>query len=349
MNRLNLNIRLLIAFGVLLIGTVLSESFFRKPQTLEFAGSMKQSVELTKKWFSLIGQLKKEKGIKSDANSNVPYNYMIGDEWSEITTSLGSLESKETSTNPDFSALIIRLLHEAGISKGDKAGVILSGSFPSLAVSVLAALQTMEIDALVMSSLGASTYGANQPDATWIDMEKALHKQGGLSYKSALVTIGAGEDSGIGISTEGLSIIKNAALRNDIELYVPGSLKESIDKRVELLKEKGISILINIGGNETAIGNCSHTLGIPNGLHLKLNSCTDETRGIIVRMNELGVPFINMLNIKDLAGQYGIAVSPGIEYASSTNLYAKVKTNKPVIAVISLICLIPVWFLRKRN
>ena len=340
--------RLLIAFGVLLIGVVVSESFFRKSESLEFVSSMNESVELTKKWFSVIEQFKKGKGIKSDALSNVPYNYMIGDEWSEITTSLGSLESKKTSTNPDFSALIVRLLHEAGVSKGEKAGVILSGSFPSLAVSVLAALQTMEIEAYIMSSVGASTYGANQPDATWIDMESELIERGGLKYNSDLVSIGAGEDAGIGLSEEGLSDIRNTALRNKINLYIPGSLKESIEKRVELFKEKGISILINIGGNETAIGNCRHTLSIPNGLHSEVVRCIDETRGLISRMNEIGVPFINLLNIKDLASQYGISVSPGSDYAASTNLFKTTKTNKPVLAIILTICLIPVYILRKK-
>jgi poly-gamma-glutamate system protein len=347
MKRMNLNIRLLIAFGILLTGTVISESFFRKQQPLEYINSMNESVELTKKWYSVIEQVKKEKGITSDALSNIPYRFMIGDEWSEITTTLGSLEAKEISTNPDFSALIVRLLHEAGITKDNKVGVILSGSFPSLAVSVLAALQTMEIDATVMSSVGASTYGANQPEATWIDMETELRDLGGLRYKSTLVSIGAENDSGAGLSEEGLTKIRNAASRNNIKLFIPGSLKESIEKRVQIYKDQKISILINIGGNQTALGDCPHSLSIPNGLHIESKSCSDENRGLIMRMSELGVPFINMLSIKDLAGQYGIDVSPGISYSRSSYLYSETKTNKPVLGIVLAIGLIPIYFLKK--
>lgn len=348
MKHLSLNIRLLIVFGILLTGTVVSHSYVRRSQPLEYTGIMKESVNLTKKWFSIIEEYKKGKGIRSDAMSNVPYSYMLGDDWSDITTTLGSLEAKETSTNPDFSALIVRLLHEAKSSEGDKVGVILSGSFPSLAISVLAALQTMKLDALIMSSLGASTYGANQPDATWLDIESALSKTGGLKFRSALVSAGAGEDRGIGLSPEGLAAIHQAAYRNKVNLYIPSSLKESVEKRFEIFKNNKIKLLINIGGNETALGGCSHSLNIPNGLHSELKGCSDENRGLIVRLNELEIPFINMLDIKNLAIQYGMDVSPGINYAGSTNLFYKTGTNKTILGIILVIGLIPVFILKKR-
>lgn len=334
--------------GILLIGTVVAESFFRKSQQLDFTGEMKESVNLTKNWFSLIDQLKKERGVKSDVPSNVAYSYMLGDEWTEITTTLGSLEAKETSTNPDFSALTVRLLHEAKIKNGDKVGVVLSGSFPSLSISVLAALQTMGIEAVVMSSAGASTYGANQPEVTWMDMESKLIKSGGMKYKSCLVSIGAGEDAGSGLSDEGLQSIRQAAARNDVQLFIPESLMQSIEKRAELFQSAKISLLINIGGSQTMLGNCPHATSIPNGLHSKLATCKDELRGLIARMNEQGIPFIQLLDIRNLAGQYGIAVSPGTSYARSTNLFTTTKSNKPVLVMILLICLTPVYFMGKR-
>lgn len=347
MNRLSLNIRLLIVFGILLIGTVVAELFFRRAQALEYADEMKKSVTLTKDWFSLISQLKKAKGISSDVSSNVANKYMIGNDWSEITTTLGSLEAKETSTNPDFSALMIRLLHEAKVVKGNKVGVVLSGSFPSLAISALAALQTMGIDAVVMSSISASTYGANQPEVTWLDMESELNKKGGLKYRSCLVSMGAGNDVGIGLSAEGIQSIHNAAVRNNVQLYIPESLTESIEKRAAIFNAAKISLLINIGGSQTALGNCPHSTLIPNGLHQNLPSCKDENRGLIARMNEKGVPYIQLLDIKNLAGQYGIGISPGITYAESSNLYQTTRSRKPVLGLILIICLFPIYYLRK--
>lgn len=347
MNRLSLNIRLIIAFGVLLAGTLLAESRFRKQHPLPFMETMTESVELTRRMFKVVEGLKSERNIVSDARSTVPYSFMIGDEWTEITTTLGSLEAKEISTNPDFSALVVRLLHEAGISRGDKVGIVLSGSFPSLAISALSAIQTMGVEAFVMSSPGASTYGANQPDATWSDMESALKREG-LHFNTVLVSIGAGDDAGKGLSEEGLAIIRNVAYRNKIDLYIPVTLKESIDRRVEIFTKEDISLLINIGGNETALGGCSHSLGIPNGLHSKLSVCNDDNRGLIARMNELGVPFINMLDVKDLASRYGIDVSPGTNYSEATGLYNTTTTNKPALGAILMLCLLPILLLRKK-
>jgi len=344
----SINIKLLFVFVVLLTGTILSESLFRKQSPLPYSGTMIESAELTKRMFKVIEKLKSDRNIVSDAMSGVPFSFMIGDEWSDITTTLGSLNAKEISTNPDFSALIVRLLHEADISKGDKVGVILSGSFPSLAISALAALQTMEIESVVMSSLGASTYGANQPDATWADMESALKREG-LHINTVLASIGAGDDAGAGLSDVGLAIIRNAAYRNKVELYIPPTLSVSIDRRVEIFKEAQISLLINIGGNETALGNCPHSLSIPNGLHSSLSVCTDETRGVVARMLEAGIPFINMLDLKDLASRYGIDVSPGMNYSESTSLYETTSTNKKVLGIILFISLMPIFILRKKS
>jgi poly-gamma-glutamate system protein len=347
MKHLNLNIRLLLVFLILLIGTVISLSFFRKQRPLAYAETMNKSVELTKNMFTVIQQLKLDRNIISDTHSNIPYNFMIGDEWSEITTTLGSLEAKEISANPEFSALMVRLMLESGLSAGDRVGVIMSGSFPSLAISALAAIQTIGAEAVVMSSVGSSTYGANQPGATWLDMASALRRHG-LSFNTVLVSIGAGDDAGKGLSDEGFSIVRNAAYKNKVELYIPLTLLESINKRVEIFKNENISLLINIGGNETALGNCAQSLSIPNGLNTTLSACTDANRGLITRMNELGIPFINMLDIKDLASRYGLDISPGASYSESNTLYNSTTTNKPVIGIILAISIIPVLLVRKR-
>lgn len=347
MRSLNLNIRLLIAFLVLLGGALGADTFYRKKRPLKQAEEMHAAAELAQNWFYQIRDLKEEKGVQSNASSNVANSFMIGDEWSEMTSSLGSLEAKEISTNPDFAALIVRFLHEAGLNHGDKVGLILSGSFPSLAISTLAALQSTGMEVIVMSSLGASTYGANQPEVTWIDMEKVLIRRGELKYKSLIVSMGADDDAGLGLFGEGPDIIKRAAQRNDIELYIPESLRESIEYRVEILSNENISLLINIGGNQASMGNCSHTLGIPNGLNTELTHCTHNERGVMSRINEEGVPVVNMLDMKDLASRYGIDGAPGIRYSDSTNLYSHTTSNKVAISIILFICLIPIWFLRK--
>lgn len=152
-----------------------------------------------------------------------------------------------------------------------------------------------------MSSLGASSYGANDPEATWIDIENWLNNYGGLKYKSVFVTFGAEGDTGGGLSDIGIEIMKSAIKRTNRTFYIPNSLKESIDKHIQVLNENHVDILINIGGTHASLGDCIHNTTIPNGYIPKLITCKDSLRGIIYRFAEQGKPIIHFLNIKNLA------------------------------------------------
>ena len=62
------------------------------------------------------------------------------------------------------------------LKSGDEVGVFLSGSFPALNISVLCAIQEYGLKPCVMASIGASTYGANYPEFTILDMIEYLNK-----------------------------------------------------------------------------------------------------------------------------------------------------------------------------
>lgn len=334
MRKLSLNIRLLIVFTVVMIGFVISESCLKDTEEKTYSIKMQQAVELTKKWFRIIQVQKEIRGIESDAKSNIPYRYMLGDDYTFLTTTIGTLNAKEISANPDFAALMVRWIEEANIKPGDKVGIIVSGSFPALAISTLAAMETLGLDIVLMSSLGASSYGANQSNATWLDMENWLIEYGDMKYKSTIVSIGAENDNGLGIIDEGIELIREAAGRNERDLFIPENLMHSINKRVEILVKENVSLLINIGGNQTAVGRCAHSAAIPNGFNEALHLCHDEERGIIQELNSKGVPIINLLNIKDLAFKYGIDISPGKSYAKSSMLFNEKKTNKVALSIV---------------
>ncbi len=333
---LNRNTRLLIIFFVLLTGFIFSNFVCVEFKEVKGVHEMKEAVNLAQNWFEIVKAEKEKRGIHSDAYSGVKNNFLIGDEFTNITTTLGSLNAKEISTNPDFAALITRLLIESGIDKQKTVAVIASASFPALTISTLAALQTLDVNTILMTSLGASTYGANQAEATWIDLENWLIQFGGLKYKSLMVSRGAENDNGFGLWDEGILMMQEAAKRNNIDLFIPESLKYSIDKRLAIMDEADISLLINIGGNQAALGRCVHSASIPNGLNEKIKVCNHNERGLIMEVNEREMPFINLLNIKDLAVEYGMDISPGKHYAGSLELYQE-KYTEPIIIVISLL------------
>ena len=315
---------------------------------LVFSSRMHQAAELCERWFDVVAEVKREKGIAGDSHTATRFASMIGDEYTFTTTTLGSLESKETSANPDFAALFVRWYIEAGLDSSSTIGLTMSGSFPSLGIAALAAAQTLGADVVVFSSLGASTYGANQPNMTWLDMESELREHGGLRTRSEIVTLGGENDNGGGMFEDGAAMLHAAADRNGVTLYEPSALDKSILRKTATLMDRKIDLLVNIGGNQASLGRCSHASTIPTGLHEHWHGCADEERGIITRLAEFGIPFVHVLNIKDIAGRYGMPISPGPTIAESTALYSKEVVNPVgpiagIVLVLGLLIGVKVW------
>ena len=80
---------------------------------------------------------KRARGITIDPATDVNETGMIGLRWSGMTTTLGVLEAKRTSTQPDFAGVVVGLLKQCGAKRGDRVAVNLSGSFPALGLSVI--------------------------------------------------------------------------------------------------------------------------------------------------------------------------------------------------------------------
>ncbi len=328
-------LRLLAAFLVAAAGFALAETRWQKSVERSDARSMRLAAARAAEWFEIVCAEKERRGIVSDSQTDIRFGGMLGNDWSPITTTLGSLEAKEIGANPHFAALVVRWLDDAGIDSGDRVGVALSGSFPSIAISVFAALETLGIRATVVSSLGASSYGANQPGATWIDIESWLAEDGAFGFRSALVTMGAEGDAGGGLSDEGIEEMRLAARRNCIELYVPESLEESIEAKTALFEKSDISLLINIGGNQASLGACPHAATIRNGYHLSSDFCRHSDRGVIFRLAEMGIPYIHIIDIRELAYRHCISAGGGPDPGNC--LYNMTHVNKTAIAATLLL------------
>ena len=289
---------------------------------------MENAAARAAEWFKIITEIKKEKGLISDEGKELKYGGLIGLEYSETTTTLGSLDAKITAANPDFAALTIRWLNDLKIDSNKTVAVVISGSFPSLAICVLAALQELNAKVVLISSLGASSYGANDPNATWADMESWLRNKGALKYKSNIVSLGAEDDNGTGLMDEGVEALKKAAERNGVQLFIPKDFEESYLKKKKLLDESKTDLLINIGGNQVAMGACPHGVSIPNGVHKKLKYCNDKNRGLIFDFAEKGIPVIHFLNIKSLAAEYGMPIMPKVNFEKSSMVYNTSEENR---------------------
>jgi poly-gamma-glutamate system protein len=307
------------------------------------------AVRLAAGWFDLIARERAACSVWSPAGGAGAYPGLIGVEWSEITTTLGSLDAKITAANPAFAGVLVRMLHTAGIRPGDTVGVALSGSFPSLSVAVLAALQVTEARAVVASSVGASSFGANDPSATWPDMESWLRARGGLQFASSLVTPGGENDNGGGLSEKGNEQIANAALRNGYSLVRPASLDEALQLRLRLFRRPGVKLFINVGGNQTSLGSCVHASGFPTGLHFDLPSCGDPGRGLLARMAEQAIPTIHLLNVRNLAFTNGLPLLPRKFDPLAMGVRSATPASRILAGLAASLLLLLLYLLRTRN
>ena len=69
-------------------------------------------------------------------------------------------------------------------------GAGFSGSFPTLNLAVLAAGEAMNVKVIYIASMGASTFGANQPQFTFPDMVCRLYLDGRLQtpHRAVIMT-----------------------------------------------------------------------------------------------------------------------------------------------------------------
>ena len=102
---------------------------------------------------------------------------IVGSRYSSITSGRGSLPVKLGTVNPNFSALIVQLFHDAGLKKGDHIVIGATGSFPGLNIAASAAAEVMDLQVTYLASVTSSSWGANDPEYTYLDMQSSLQKR----------------------------------------------------------------------------------------------------------------------------------------------------------------------------
>ena len=262
----------------------------------------------------LIHQSKLDAGLEiTEADS--AETGLIGIEYSPITTTLGSLKSKQISANPDFAALMVRWLWSVGVREGDTVAVSLTGSFPALNLAAFAAIQTLNLHAVTVSSLGASSWGANQPEMTWVDMERLLMDNGLIINGSDAITMGGGGDRGGGLPLEGQEILMRKIQESGILFLDPKSLIQAIGMKLTFYGNLDqYKCFINIGGGQAALGRGPGGRTLPTGLLRTFPEDgpfeSGEVDGVIFYFLRQGIPVIHLLEIHRIARRWGITTSP---------------------------------------
>ncbi len=244
-------------------------------------------------------------GIPIDRINDPNETGLIGIQYSPITTERGELDAKLTTTNPNFAALIVELIKTARLHRDDLVAVSLSGSFPALNISVLSALETLELKPVVVTSISSSMWGANYPQLTYLDMESTLNERTMLKTKTVAASLGGEDDVGRGLSPEGRESIQEAALRNNVSIIEAANLDDMISRKIETYSAHGeIKLFINAGERTTALAGSEAGIGL-----IRKNAIRTGT-GLIAHFSKTGVPVINLLDVNVLANEYGLPIAP---------------------------------------
>lgn len=260
---------------------------------------------------------------------------LVGEELTGLTTTLGSLSSKRTATNPIWASALVRRLYSAGLRRGDLVVAGLSGSFPGLNLAVMLACDELGLELGTIVSPTSSTYGANQPGFSWPEMELRLSRAGLLRSRAIAVTPGGDFDSGNGTvlqalesadlapeavckddpaSTARAPVVIAWSVASDLGVpYIPSfSQEDAVASRLTAYrswaKGRPIAFYINAGGSDASLGRSEEVLKIPSGMIKPEAFDFSPDRGVLARMTESGIPALSLLDVRNLALKWGIPI-----------------------------------------
>ncbi|HJK93439.1 MAG TPA: poly-gamma-glutamate system protein [Polyangiaceae bacterium LLY-WYZ-15_(1-7)] len=238
---------------------------------------------------------------------------LIGLPHSPIVSNEGHLTSKQTTANPNFAAVFVEMLAEAGVEEGDLVALNLTGSFPAMNVAMYAALETIGAEPIVISSVAASEYGATHPELTWLDMERVLFEQDLVSFQSVAASMGGVLDVARNHSEEGRRLIMEAIERNEKPLLSPGDYEQAVQMRLDLYDEvrgdRPIAVFVNIGGGTASVGTSDDKRDFRPGLNTRLPRGLDRS-SVMRSFLQRDVPVIHVSKIRSIARRYGLPDAP---------------------------------------
>lgn len=256
---------------------------------------------------------KRERGLLQSAEVDPNQTGLIGPEFSEITTSLGILAAKRTATNPDLAAALTRRIADLELRDDAVVVALFSGSMVGANVATLAALQALGLETIVISSVGASMFGATDSDFTWVDMEGLLFERGVTTNRSSLALIGGNRGTGHDLPEEGIAAMRASIARAQLPLIeadtLPALLGE-LEAQINALAGDRLALFINAGGSVAGFGSCQYADRLPVGVSHQVLPCGEGEPGLLFTMSARGLPVIHLLNMRGLAAEWGLPYDP---------------------------------------
>ena len=271
---------------------------------------MMRAAQTMRAAMAVLRSEKQELGLLQPLEVDPNRTALIGSEFTAMTTTLGALDAKRTATNPDLAAALVRLISELNLPASARIAIVTSGSLVGANIAAIAAVEAMELEAVLVNSAGASMYGATDPELTWLDILKLLREEGVVEARSVLGVIGGNRAIGAGMDPGGRAAIVESFGRAESPLLEAEPLSELIAAAEAAVLEAGpVDLLINVGGSVVAMGNCPEGARLPSGLSREPFPCS-RTAGLMVRFSQAEVPIVHLLNMRFLAAEWGLPYDP---------------------------------------
>jgi poly-gamma-glutamate system protein len=257
---------------------------------------------------------KDARGLTPSAQADPNRTGMIGQEYTPITTTIGELPAKRTATNPDFAAALVRQIASLQLARGTPVVIVVSGSFVGGDVAAIAATETLGLRPIVIASLSASMWGANEPEFNLIDMLSTLREHNVIHTRAVAAVLGGGGAIGGRMDPDGVAALRRSAARDGVPIIEARPVATLIDALLARITaaagDTGPGAVINAGGALIGLGSCRESYEWPPGLTRRAPTCSDGTPGLAMRLAADGLPVLHIINMRRLALEWGLPFDP---------------------------------------
>lgn len=251
----------------------------------------------------VLRQTRARLGLPLSADDRLQTGW-IGTKASILTTDPGSLPAKISVTNPNFGAVVLDLLTNVGVRQGDTVAIGMTGSFPALDAAVIMAAEELGAQPVIISSVGASQWGANEPGFTWPVMERALYMAHLIHSRSVAISRGGSRS----LPLETIDALETQARASGLPYLDDRHLSQSIRQHMALYQEaatgKRIAAFVNVGGAVVNVG--------IQGSQVNAADVSTST-GILGSFQALGIPTVDLRKIRQLCRQYNLPWNPAAQ------------------------------------
>lgn len=336
----------LVGLSLLALGCFILSINFR---TIDVSPSYEDKIEaanLMQKALSILKNHRMEESVFIDIENDPNETGLVGSPFSLITTDEGDLDSKLTTLDPNFSAVMVELMYQLGLKDGDTIAVLMTGSMPGANIAVLTACRALGVIPITITSVGASQWGANLVDFTWLDMESILFENGLISSRSIAASIGGRNDMGRLLSPSGRDLIMENINKHDLPLIRKERLADNIQHRMDLYGSiqsiNKYDAIVNVGGGVASLGTSFNLRLLPPGV-VRRNIIQDIVRpggieGVFSKFLKFDVPGLHILNIRPLTQEFKMPFAPiPVPEIGVGGLYAIEKYNVWVAGICLIV------------